>query len=174
MRVHLGCYLFYYMQHKKSTYTLEEAKRSMERYCVYQDRCHQEIEKKLREMKMIPEARDLIFLHLMEHDFLNEERFSRSFARGKFRIKQWGRRRIEMELKQRDISTYNIKAGLSEISQEEYEKVFEEVSKKRFESVHEPDVFKKRKKVADFLLRKGFESNKVYEVLRELEKENNS
>jgi len=162
------------MQQKKSTYTLEEAKRSMERYCVYQDRCHQEIEKKLREMKMIPEACEIILLHLMEHDFLNEERFSRSFARGKFRIKQWGRRRIEMELKQRDISAYNIKAGLSEISQEEYEKVFEEVSKKRFESVHEPNVFKKRKKVADFLLRKGFESNKVYEVLRELEKENNS
>ncbi|MDN3641890.1 regulatory protein RecX [Lutimonas halocynthiae] len=162
------------MQQKKSTYTLEEAKRSMERYCVYQDRCHQEIEKKLRQMNMIPQACDLILLHLMEHDFLNEERFSRSFARGKFRIKQWGRRRIEMELKQRDISAYNIKAGLSEISQEEYEKVFEEVSKKRFDSVREPNVFKKRKKVADFLLRKGFESNKVYEVLRELEKENNS
>jgi len=162
------------MQQKKSTYTLEEAKRSMERYCVYQDRCHQEIGKKLREMRMIPDACDLILLHLMEHDFLNEERFSRSFARGKFRIKQWGRRRIEMELKQREISAYNIKAGLSEISQEDYEKVFEEVSKKRFESVHEPNVFKKRKKVADYLLRKGFESNKVYEVLRELEKGNNS
>ena len=63
---------------------------------------------------------------------------------------------------------------MSEISPEEYENVFEEVSKKRFQSVHEPNVFKKRKKVADFLLRKGFESNKVYEVLRELEKENNS
>ena len=174
MRVHLGCYLFYYMQEKKSTYTLEEATRSMERYCVYQDRCHQEIEKKLRNMKMIPEACEIILLHLMEHEFLNEERFSRSFARGKFRIKQWGRRRIEMELKQRDISVYNIKAGLSEISPEEYEDVFHEVSKKRFQSVYEPNVFKKRKKVADFLLRKGFESNKVYEVLRELERENNS
>lgn len=174
MRVHLGCYLFYCMQEKKSTYTIEEAKRSMERFCIYQDRCHQEIEKKLREMRMIPEACEIILLHLMEHDFLNEERFSRSFARGKFRIKQWGRRRIERELKQRDISAYNIKAGLSEISPEEYENVFEELSKKRFQNVQEPNVFKKRKKVADFLLRKGFESNKVYEVLRELEKENNS
>ncbi len=162
------------MQGKKSTYTLEEAKRSMEGYCVYQDRCHQEIERKLREMKMIPQAWEIILLHLMEHDFLNEERFARSFARGKFRIKQWGRRRIEMELKRRDISAYNINAGLSEISYEEYEDVFAEVSKKRFESVRESNVLKKRKKVADFLLRKGFESNKVYEVLREMEKENNS
>ncbi len=162
------------MQERKLTYTLEEAKRSLERYCVYQERCHKELEKKLREMRMIPEACDLILLHLMEHDFLNEERFARSFARGKFRIKQWGRRRIEIELKLRDISFYNIKAALSEISPEEYESVFQEVSRKKFQSVHEPDVFKKRKKVTDFLLRKGFESNKVYEVLRELEKENNS
>ncbi len=139
MRVHLGCYLFYCMQEKKSTYTLEEAKRSLERYCVYQDRCHQEIERKLKEMRMIPEARELILLHLMKHDFLNEERFARSFARGKFRIKQWGRSRIERELKQRDISAYNVKAGLSEISPEAYEKTFLEVSRKRFNGVREPD-----------------------------------
>jgi len=174
MRVHLECYLFYYMQGKKSTYTLEEAKRSMERYCVYQDRCHQEIEKKLKGMRMIPEACEVILLHLMEHDFLNEERFARSFARGKFRIKQWGRRRIERELKQRDISAYNVKAGLSEITPEAYEKTFLEVSRKRFNGIREPDQYKKRKKVADYLLRKGFESHKVYEVLKDLEGENNS
>ena len=74
-------------------------------------------------------------------------------------------------MKQREISAYNIKAGLSEISQEDYEKAFlKKLAKNGFESVHEPDVFKKRKKVADYLLRKGFESNKVYEVLEELEK----
>ncbi len=162
------------MQKKKLTYTVEEATRSMERYCVYQDRCHQEVEKKLRDMKMIPEACELILLHLMEHDFLNEERFARSFARGKFRIKQYGKRRIELELKQRDISSYNIKAGLSEISSEEYAHVLNDISRKKFESVKESNILKKRKKVADYLLRKGYESNKVYEVLRELENENNS
>ena len=155
MRVHLGCYLFYCMQEKKSTYTLEEAKRSLERFCVYQDRCHQEIERKLKEMRMIPEARELILLHLMKHDFLNEERFARSFARGKFRIKQWGRRRIERELKQRDISAYNVKAGLSEISPEAYEKTFLEVSRKRFNGIREPDQYKKRKK-SPFHLIKNF------------------
>ncbi|MGI9531292.1 regulatory protein RecX [Lutimonas sp.] len=162
------------MQKKKLTYTVEEAKRALEHYCVYQDRCHQEVEKKLREMKMIPQACEVILLHLMEHDFLNEERFARSFARGKFRIKKYGQKRIEMELKQRDISSYNIKAGLSEISSEEYILVLNEISRKKFESVHEGNILKKRKKVADYLLRKGYESNKVYEVLRELESENNS
>ncbi len=76
----------------------------MERYCAYQDRCHQEVLGKLREMRMIPEAIDKIMGHLIAHGFLNEERFARSFVRGKFRIKKWGRVRITRELKNRDIS----------------------------------------------------------------------
>lgn len=162
------------MQEKKSTYTVEEAKRALEKYCAYQDRCHQEIERKLWDMSMIPEARELILLHLMQHDFLNEERFARNFARGKFRIKKWGRQRIKRELKLREISDYNIKAGMSEIPAEEYDEVFAALSRKKFLEVREDNVLKKRKKVADYLLRKGFESNIVYEILRELEKENNS
>ena len=74
------------MQHKK-TYTVEEAKKALENYCVYQDRCHKEVEEKLHKMGMIPQACEVIILHLMEHNFLNEERFSKSFARGKLRIK---------------------------------------------------------------------------------------
>ena len=173
MRVLLDSYKLYFGQQKKSTYTVEEAKRSLERYCVYQDRCHQEIESKLRSMRMIPEACEIILLHLMEHDFLNEERFARSFARGKFKIKNWGRRRIEMELKQRDISSYNIRAGLSEISDEDYITIFRQISEKRYEVVQETNLLKKRKKVADYLLRKGFESHMVYEILIELERKNN-
>jgi regulatory protein len=162
------------MGERKSTYTVEEAKRVLERYCVYQDRCHWEVEKKLKEMRMNEEAREHILLHLMEHDFLNEERFARSFARGKFRIKKWGKQRIEKELQMRDISAYNIKAGLSEIPAGEYEDTLWEISRKRFESVTEDNKLRKRKKVADFLLRKGFESQRIYQVLTDLEKENNS
>ena len=146
----------------------------MEKYCIYQDRCHQEIMHKLREMGMIQEASELIQLHLMEHDFVNEERFARSFARGKFKIKKWGRKRIVNELKQREVSKYNIEAALSEIDPEEYEYTLEEIGRKRFDSVRESNTFKKRKKVADFLLRKGFEGHKVYELLLSLEGENNS
>ena len=68
------------MQNKKLTYTVEEAKRKLEKYCIYQDRCHKEIEQKLFEMNMIEEAKNVIILHLMEHDFINEERFSKSYA----------------------------------------------------------------------------------------------
>ncbi len=156
---------------RKSTYSLEELKGKMEAYCAYQDRCHKEVEEKLREYDLIPEARDMILLHLLEEGYLNEERFARSFARGRFRIKKWGRIRIERELRLRDISAYNIRQGLSEIASEDYEQTLSDLAEKKFEQVTEKHPMKKRKKVADFLLRRGFESQKVYAKLVDLEQQ---
>ncbi len=156
------------MRNKKLTFTVEEAKRSLESYCAYQDRCHQEIERKLYTMQMIPEAREMIILHLMEHDFLNEERFSKSFARGKFRIKNWGKRRIIRELKMRNISSFNINTALGEIDDEMYIKTLEDITIKRFELINESNVYKKRKKLTDYLMRKGFENNLIYEAVSEV------
>ena len=64
------------MQTQKS-YTVEEAKRALEKYCAYQERCHKEVDQKLYNLNMIPEARELIIVHLIEHNFLNEERFAK-------------------------------------------------------------------------------------------------
>ncbi|WP_274633372.1 regulatory protein RecX [Tenacibaculum sp. L6] len=153
----------------KQVFTVEEIKRKMEHYCVYQDRCHKEIEAKLREYRLIPEAREHILLHLLEHNFLNEERFSRSFARGKFRIKKWGKERIVRELKFRDISTYNIKSALKEIDEEEYIKTLYELVDKKNALVKETNKFKRKKKIADYLLYRGFESNLVYEALKTID-----
>jgi len=76
-------------QNKKS-FTVDELQSKMEHYCVYQDRCHQEIERKMKEYQMIPEAKEKILLHLMRHDFLNEERFSKSFAGENLELKIGG------------------------------------------------------------------------------------
>ncbi len=159
------------MKPRKSTYSLQELKSKMEAYCAYQERCHKEVEKKLRDYDLIPEAREMILLHLLEEGYLNEERFARSFARGRFRIKKWGRLRIERELRLRDVSAYNIRQGLSEITPKEYEQTLSDLAEKKFREVTETHPMKKRKKVADFLLRRGFESQKVYAILLELEKE---
>jgi len=150
----------------KPVFTVEEIKRKIEQYCVYQDRCHKEVEKKLKEYKLIPEAREYILLHLLEHNFLNEERFAKSFARGKFRIKKWGKERIVRELKFRDISVYNIKSALKEIDEEEYIKTLYNLVEKKNESVSETNHFKRKKKIADYLLYRGFESNLIYEALK--------
>ena len=68
----------------QKTYTVDEATKILEGYCAYQERCHKEVEQKLYDLNMIPEAKEQIILHLLQHNFLNEERYSRAFVRGKF------------------------------------------------------------------------------------------
>ena len=152
------------------TYTINEAQGKLEHYCAYQERCHKEVVEKLWSMKMIPQAIDSIIVHLIENNYLNEERFACSFARGKHRIKFWGKIRIVNELKFRNISQYNINTALKEISTQEYATTFHLVSERHWNSIAEQNPLKKRKKFCDFLLRKGFESNLIYEKLKDLEK----
>lgn len=149
----------------QNTYTVDEAQKKLENYCAYQERCHKDVKSKLREMKMIPEAIDKILVHLIEHNYLNEERFAKAFVRGKFRIKKWGKNRLVRELKFREISKYSIESGLKEINQEEYHEVLDELVKKRIAQVKEQNIFKKKRKVADYLLYRGWESHLIYEKL---------
>ncbi len=154
------------MQYK--SFTLEEAKRKLEHYCAYQERCHEEVDRKLSAMKMIPLAREVIIVHLIENDFLNEERYAKSFARGKFRIKKWGKVRIMRELKAKKISDYNIKLALKELDDVAYEATFEALAQKRFDELKEQNKYKKRKKLADYLLYRGWESDRVYAKVTQL------
>lgn len=147
------------------TYTVDEAQKVLENYCAYQERCHKEVQLKLKKMGMIPEAMDKIIVHLIEHNYLNEERFAKAFVRGKFRFKNWGKNRLVRELKFREISKYSIESGLSEIEPEEYLEVLDELVKKRIAQVKERNPYKKKRKVADYLLYRGWESHFIYEKL---------
>ena len=152
----------------KTVFTVDQIKRKLEQYCIYQDRCHKEVEKKLTEYNLIPEAKELILLSLLKDNFLNEERFSKSFARGKFRIKKWGKQRIVRELKFRDISEYNIKSALKEIDEKEYIETLYNLIEKKNRLISEINNFKRKKKIVDHLLYKGFESSLVYEKVNEV------
>ncbi len=153
---------------EQRAYSIEEAKRKLEGYCAYQDRCHKEVVTKLREMRMIPEAIDQIVVHLINENFLNEERFAQSYARGKFSIKKWGKKRIVSELKQRNISKYNITTALKEIDPEDYLSTLDALAEKRISQITERNPIKRKKKLADYLLYRGWESHLVYEKLKEL------
>ena len=153
------------MMQKKKSYTVDELQKKMEYYCVYQDRCHQEVERKMNEHQLIPEAKEKILLHLMQHDFLNEERFSKSFARGKFRIKNWGKQRIIRELKTKNISNYNINSALKEIDYEDYLETIYRITKNRNHTITENNIYKRKKKLQDFLLRKGYEYDLIFKIV---------
>ena len=148
---------------------IQQIKIKLEHFCSYQERCHIEVIQKLRTLGMIPQAIDLIVVHLIDNNFLNETRFACSFARGKHRIKAWGKIRIVNELKSRQISKFNIDLALKEISTEEYWTTFDKLADHYWEIMIEKNNLRKRKKFCDFLLRKGFESAMVYEKMKALE-----
>jgi regulatory protein len=153
-------------------FSIKEAIHKIEHFCAYQERCHQEVVQKLRTMKMDSEEIDTIMVHLISENFLNEERFACSFARGKHRIKHWGKIRIVNELKSKKITQTIINSALKEISPEEYATTFHTLAERNWESIRETNLLKKRKKFCDYMLRRGFESNLVFEKVKELENEN--
>lgn len=157
---------YFYPVQSQKTYTVTEATRALERYCAYQERCHYDVEKKLIEMQMIPDARNQIILHLLEHNFLNETRFAQAFARGKFRHKKWGKIRITSELKQRKISSINIRIALKEINETDYQQTFYTLVDKRIKQLKkEESIQKKRKKLMSYLQYRGWEATLIYDAI---------
>src|SRR5690606_37681245 len=146
------------------TYSLAELTKKAEQFCAYQERCHKEVVQKLYDLSANKEEIDQIIVHLIEHNFLNEGRFARSCARGKHSIKKYGKVRIIIQLKFRNISAYNIKKAMEEISDEMYQNTFAELSDRAWHSIQEKNSIKKKKKFCDFLLRKVYESDLVYQV----------
>lgn len=150
------------------TYTVKEAIKKLEHYCAYQERCHMDVTNKLKNMGMIPLAIDTVINHLIENNFLNEERFAKSFARGKFNIKKWGKQRIIRELKIRDVSKYVITSAIKEIPDDEYFKAFNILAEKKLSKINEENPLKRKKKLAEYLLYRGWEPQLVYDRVNEL------
>lgn len=139
----------------------------MERYCGYQERSHADVQQKLYELGMISEAQEKIILHLISNNFLNEERFAKSFCRGKFTIKHWGRNKIKAELHRRKISEYNIISGLKEIDEDTYLLTLSKEIDKKSNLIKEKDHWKLKKKVIDYLMQKGYEYPLIEDVWKE-------
>lgn len=154
-----------------SILTIKDAIQKLEHFCAYQERCHAEVISKLYSLKMSPDEIDIVVVQLIENNFLNETRFACSFARGKHHIKHWGRIRITNELKLKQVSSTNITLALKEISPEEYETTFDQLSERCWNNLHEKNTLKKRKKFCDYMLRRGYESFLVYDKVTQLERE---
>jgi len=150
---------------------LKDALKKGAKYCAYQERCHKEVYNKLRSLKLTEdEANELISI-LISKDYLNEERFADLYTRSKFNQKQWGRVRIERELKLKDISPRNIKKALEQLDKPIYREVLTNVMQKKLNTLHEGNIWKTRKKLCDYALRKGFESYLVYDISDEITNE---
>lgn len=147
----------------------EEILIKMRRYCDYQDRCHQEVRSRLIRMQVYGEELEQVMALLIEEDLLNEERFARSFTRGRYRIKAWGRHRITRELKQRQISDYCIRKAMEEIHEEEYLRNLILVLQRRSTYLQpEWPRGKKEEDLREHALRKGYELHLISSAIQEV------
>jgi len=138
------------------------------RYCAYQERSHEEVRQKLHSLGATTDETGELIVFLIRDGFLNEERFARSFARGKFRMRHWGRIRIKNTLEARGISKNCIQLGLTEIDPEEYLQTLNNVLAGKAAGTRDTNIFARRSKVATFAIRKGFEPELVWEAVRDL------
>ena len=144
----------------------EQAWMRIQKYCAYQERCHQEVRTKLLLLGVKGLDLEEMIVRLIEHNFLNEERFSRAFARGKFRVKKWGKQKIVQELKRRNISEYCIKKGLEEIEDVSYDETLLALIEKKSSHYAKLSEFDRNGKLAQYCIRKGWEPNLVWETIK--------
>lgn len=146
----------------------DDALKKMQRYCAYQERSHKEVRGKLLDLGIYGDDLEAILAELIADNFLNEERFARAYARGKFRMKQWGRRRILQELKFRGVSAYSTRKAMEEIPETDYLETLENVVRKKYDSLKEPDDYKRCNKTAQYAISRGFEPNLVWQAIERL------
>lgn len=156
------------MIYKKSVVVSEEeAFVKAMNYCAYQERCHQEVREKLYQLGQRGDSFERIIVKLIEEDFLNEERFAQSFVRGKFNLKNWGRKKIALELRKKGVSDYAIRKGLKEIEEDAYLEKIEKLAVNKLALLNDR-IEVKKKKVGQYLMRKGYEPDLCWEVVSKL------
>ncbi len=149
----------------------EDALVKLQKYCAYQDRCHQEVRTKLLDLGVRGYDLEWVIAELIQEKFLDETRFAASYVRGKYRIKKWGRIKITIELKKRKISPYCLKKGLEEIDEEEYLDNLKTLLEKKKRTIKAKTEWEMRRKLTRFAQTKGYEYENISQCIKLIESE---
>ena len=134
-------------------------------YCRYQQRCQSEIKQKLFELRVDKKDHDAFMGELIKENCLNDERFAVAFVSGRFRLKQWGRKKIQKGLKEKRVSDEIAHKALEQINEKEYRAILDKLAKERYASLkHEPYLVRK-KKTMDYLMQKGYEVDLIADTI---------
>ena len=158
------------MQKRFKNLAPSEARQKLYHYCAYQERSHQEVKAKLYDLGMHSNDVEEIITHLITEGYLNEERFAKAFAGGKFRVKNWGRIKIIQGLEAKGLTKNCINAGLKEIDDADYLKTLESLIRKKSDQIEEENLFVKRDKLSKYVIHKGFEPELAWRLVKEIVK----
>ena len=140
----------------------------MAKYCAYQERCVKDVRDKLKTFDILQEERDKILDYLLDNRFVNDERFAKSFVRGKINQSGWGINKIRFHLVQKGIAKEIIDEALGQTDEEVYRQRLIDILKAKAKSVKAETEFEKKRKLAAYAMQKGFEGSLVWEVLKEI------
>ncbi|MDB5241272.1 MAG: regulatory protein RecX [Spirosoma sp.] len=144
---------------------LKDALRKAAMFCAYQERTQQEVRERLKEWGLWGDDAEEVIAELIQQNYLNEERFAKSFAGGKFRVKGWGRRKIRQHLQQRGITGYNLDQAMNEIAPADYRTTLTELLDKKRRTLRDDSPLIVKQKLVRYALSKGYESDLVWQVL---------
>ncbi|QDK83254.1 RecX family transcriptional regulator [Spirosoma sp. KCTC 42546] len=144
---------------------LKDALRKAAMFCAYQERTQQEVRERLKDWGVLGDDAEEVIAELIQQNYLNEERFAKSFAGGKFRVKGWGRRKIKQHLQQRGISGYNLDQAMKEIAPDDYQATLQELLTKKRQSLRDENPLVIKQKLVRYALSKGYETDLIFTVL---------
>ena len=151
----------------KRVYDIKIAIERLKNFCALQDRCQFDVIQKMKEWGLLEFTQDHILEILITEKYIDEERYAQSYCKGKFRIKKWGKIKITNALKKKKISSICIEKGLKEIEDVEYEILLNNLLEKKNNNLKDKNHFTRKKKIASFLIQRGFEGNLVWDKIRE-------
>ncbi|HTA83081.1 MAG TPA: regulatory protein RecX [Bacteroidia bacterium] len=160
----------------KKNLSVEAASLRLQNYCAYTERTKQEVLKKMQGYSLSEGDAEIVMEKLIKAGFINETRFVKSFAGGKFRIKKWGKRKIEVEMKKKGISGELIEKGLNEVTENDYQETLDELLEKKWKLImcsakedEDYEVKQRRKqKLMRYVLQKGYEMDIVIERIKKM------
>ena len=135
-------------------------------YCAYQDRCTQEVRNKLATFDMPDSEKEKIMQLLVDEGFIDDERYASTFVKSKTHLKKWGVNKIRISLKLKGLSDEIISNALSEIDPEMYREELMKVLKAK--KINETDPYKRKTKLAQYAIQKGYEPTLVWEAVKNL------
>ena len=153
---------------KSAPLSEEQIIKKLESFCAYRERCESEVKQKLYQLAVDVKETDFYINYLKENNFLNEDRFIAAFARGKFNIKSWSKRKIIQELQVKRIDSKKILQSIENIDEGQYFVRLQDLLEKKLRTIKEIDVFKKKQKLMQYAMQKGYEMELIIEALKEI------
>lgn len=141
----------------------------MAKYCAYQERCVKDVKDKLKTYDIAEKEKNIILEYLLDNRFVNDERFAKSFVRGKVNQSVWGVNKIRFHLIQKGIDKDIIEEALGQTDEEAYRQRLIEILKAKAKTVKAASDYEKKRKLAAYAMQKGFEGSLIWEVLKEFD-----